>query len=226
MMKQTRPSILVIVFLLLMLIGCMRVHTPDVEITKAVLYSPRGEFSFKTVQSQESSLRRTTSAYDGKYGVIINFWPTNDSSGIVVITEKKDTKVEMQPSFYQFNEGEKKELLFNKKYFVISPLSFTDWWHRTHSITDKDNYTRYFLAAMGIATAPSQMSKYSYSGANLKLINHDHSKLYIDDAHLEEIENEWYSYYIAFTINDEPYTINATFKLKIRESIRAGAPGG
>ncbi len=155
--------VVIITLAIFTLVGCemgIPAYTPAMDIKKAVLYSPRGEFEFKTVESSASTKRRprwTNTAYDGQYGIIIRFFPTNASSGsIAFVSETKDIKVEKKSSFYQFNNGGKNDLDIKQFDHVdYHDIDFAKWWHKAHSITNKDPYTRYFRSILKIFTPPT-----------------------------------------------------------------------
>ncbi len=192
-MKLIQLATLLIV--LFSLHGCGFRDEGDVEIKKAVLYSPDEEFEFKRDEKYSDLFH----VYDSRYRISISLFPINKINYLEIrsIAEKSiydvEIKFDTKNLYYQLNDGKKIKLDI-----------------------EKHNYSDFKI------TAPSTMDYYSSDGDGLHVTR---QRQKITREHRKKAKKQTYRYYIPFTLDNKDYTIDVTFKLKLKSTPFIGVPG-
>jgi hypothetical protein len=105
---------------LLALHGCGFKDVPDVDVKKAILFSPEGEFEFKRDE------KYPTSFYSSDGGIKISLFPIDGDITFISYYNKR-ISIKDNKAFYQLNNGTKNRLTIKRrpgshKFFdIISP---------------------------------------------------------------------------------------------------------
>jgi len=192
-MKLIQLTTLLIV--LFTLHGCGFRDEPDIEIKKAVLYSPDGESEFNHTETYSSLFH----VNDSRYRISISLFPIDKVNYFKIRSIAKKSiydvviKFDTKNLYYQLNDGKKIKLDI-----------------------EKYNYSDFKI------TAPETMDYYSSDGDGLHVTQ---QRQKITREHRKKVKKQTYRYYIPFTLDDKDYAIDVTFKLKLKSTPFIGVPG-
>jgi len=210
------------------LTGCLKVVKPEIKIKEAVLFSPKGKFKFKIPNSPKDG--NSISVYDGKFIMMFALFPHPQGflgygSMLTIKSKNKNALIKIKPSFYQYNSNRDKVLSVNNPTSpLLANINYMDHLFKKHSIQQGDGDTIYYNRDI-LIPPPHPMKSYRSSGASLRLAKPENSSYQITKEHITRIESEWYRYKIHFTIDDQPYAIDVTFRLGINSSYRITVTG-
>ena len=186
---------LIFLLTLFTLCGCFEsIDRPRLDVDEAYLYTPKGKIEFVIDKKYKARLY----ASNRKYSVTVTPFPINKTHHLRIGSKMVPSiQIDANEAYYQLNDGEKKNLDIKGR-----------WYNQNEFTID----------------APKTIDRFTVNGGVLKVITPEDGMTKIKRKHIKKMNKDTYHYYIPFTVDNEKYTIDVTFRLTTSSSLTIGIP--